>query len=177
MCIRDSGDGVRLAGARPARHRGRRVARLPHRAGGGALSLRHVHRREPPGRYALRLLEPQDPVRVVSVPALASVDAVDAPRRDRRWPPRIPLVIVSLLVVCALGAPVLAPRSPVEGSLGERLIPPMGMEGWKAGHPLGTDRHGRDVLRRFVFGARISLSVSVVGILLTGALGSLIGLV
>ncbi|HEX2437066.1 MAG TPA: ABC transporter permease, partial [Methylomirabilota bacterium] len=72
---------------------------------------------------------------------------------------------------------VLAPRSPVEGSLGERLIPPMGMEGWKADHPLGTDRHGRDMLSRLVYGARISLSVSVVGILLTGTLGSLIGLV
>jgi len=113
----------------------------------------------------------------MSVPALASTAPLDAPRRDRRWPPRIPLAIVSLLVVCALGAPVLAPHSPVEGSLGERLIPPMGMEGWKAGHPLGTDRHGRDVLSRLVFGARISLSVSVVGILLTGALGSLIGLI
>jgi len=113
----------------------------------------------------------------VSVPALASTGAVDAPRRDRRWPPSIPLAIVTILIVCALGAPVLAPRSPVEGSLGERLIPPMGMEGWKAEHPLGTDRHGRDVLSRLVYGARISLSVSVVGILLTGALGSLIGLV
>jgi peptide/nickel transport system permease protein len=113
----------------------------------------------------------------VSVPALASTGAVDAPRRDRRWPPSFPLAIVSILIVCALGAPVLAPRSPVEGSLGERLIPPMGMEGWKAEHPLGTDRHGRDVLSRLVYGARISLSVSVVGILLTGTLGSLIGLV
>jgi peptide/nickel transport system permease protein len=113
----------------------------------------------------------------MSVPALASTGAVDAPRRDRRWPPSIPLAIVTILIVCALGAPILAPRSPVEGSLGERLIPPMGMEGWKAEHPLGTDRHGRDVLSRLVYGARISLSVSVVGILLTGALGSLIGLV
>jgi len=113
----------------------------------------------------------------MSVPALATTGAVDAPRRDRRWPPSIPLAIVSILIVCALGAPVLAPRSPVEGSLGERLIPPMGMEGWKAEHPLGTDRHGRDVLSRLVYGARISLSVSVVGILLTGTLGSLIGLV
>jgi peptide/nickel transport system permease protein len=113
----------------------------------------------------------------VSVPALASTGAVDAPRRDRRWPPSIPLAVVSILIVCALGAPVLAPRSPVEGSLGERLIPPMGLEGWKAEHPLGTDRHGRDVLSRLVYGARISLSVSVVGILLTGTLGSLIGLI
>jgi peptide/nickel transport system permease protein len=113
----------------------------------------------------------------VSTPVLASPVPVALPRRDRRWPPMVPLVIVVGLVVCALGAPLLAPRSPVEGSLGERLIPPIGMEGWKAGHPLGTDRHGRDVLSRLIYGARISLSVSVVGILLTGAIGSLIGLI
>ena len=99
-----------------------------------------------------------------------------APRRDRRWPPTLPLAIVAALLICAVGAPVLAPRSPVEGSLGERLIPPVGMEGWKPGHLLGTDRHGRDVLSRLIYGARISLSVSVVGIALTGAIGSLIGL-
>jgi peptide/nickel transport system permease protein len=83
---------------------------------------------------------------------------------------------VAALVVCAVGAPWLAPRSPVEGSLGERLIPPIGMEGAKLDHPLGTDRHGRDVLSRLVYGARISLSVSIVGIALTGAVGSFIGL-
>ena len=115
----------------------------------------------------------------MSVPAIAAPDTVaDTPvvrRRDRRRPPLVPLAVVTLLVVCALAAPVLAPRSPVEGSLGERLIPPTGMEGWKPGYPLGTDRHGRDVLSRLIYGARISLSVSVVGILLTGALGSLAG--
>jgi peptide/nickel transport system permease protein len=52
----------------------------------------------------------------------------------------------------------------------------MGMEGAKPGHFLGTDRHGRDTLSRLIYGARISLSVSVVGILLTGALGSFVGL-
>jgi len=113
----------------------------------------------------------------VSAPsAVSTAVAATAPGRDRRWPPAVPLVIVSALLLCALGAPLLAPRSPVDGSLGERLIPPVGMEGWKPGHLLGTDRHGRDVLSRLVYGARISLSVSVVGIALTGALGSLIGL-
>jgi peptide/nickel transport system permease protein len=113
----------------------------------------------------------------VSTPSAVSAPAVVLPRRrDRRWPPAVPLAIVSLLVLCALAAPLLAPRSPVEGSLGERLVPPLGMEGSSAAHPLGTDRHGRDVLSRLVYGARISLSVSVVGILLTGAIGSLIGL-
>jgi peptide/nickel transport system permease protein len=89
----------------------------------------------------------------------------------------VPLVIAVAMVLCAILAPVLAPRSPVEGSLGERLIPPIGMEGSRPGHLLGTDRHGRDVLSRLLYGARISLSVSIVGIALTGTVGCLIGLV
>jgi peptide/nickel transport system permease protein len=110
----------------------------------------------------------------VAVPAEA---AAAAPRRrDRRWPPLVPLAIVGVLVACALFAPLLSPHSPLEGSLGERLAPPVGMEGAKPGHYLGTDRHGRDTASRLIHGARISLAVSVVGILLTGALGSFIGL-
>jgi peptide/nickel transport system permease protein len=97
--------------------------------------------------------------------------------RDRRWPPLVPLAIVSALLLCAILAPWLSPHSPLEGSLGQRLAPPIGMEGAKAGHYLGTDRHGRDTLSRLVHGARISLAVSVVGIALTGAVGGFIGLV
>ena len=96
--------------------------------------------------------------------------------RDRRWPPVVPLVIVATLVFCALFAPLLTPHSPLEGSLGERLAPPVMMEGAKPGHLLGTDRHGRDTLSRLVHGARISLLVSLVGITLTGALGVFVGL-
>jgi peptide/nickel transport system permease protein len=96
--------------------------------------------------------------------------------RDRRWPPAVPLAVVTALVLCAIFAPVLAPHSPVDGSLGDRLVPPIGMDGSRPGHPLGTDRLGRDTLSRLLHGARISLSVSVVGITLTGAVGSFIGL-
>lgn len=106
----------------------------------------------------------------------ADVAAVTPRRRDRRWPPLVPLAIVGALLVCAIFAPLLSPHSPLEGSLGERLSPPMGMDGAKPGHFLGTDRHGRDTLSRLIHGARISLAVSVVGIVLTGALGSFIGL-
>jgi peptide/nickel transport system permease protein len=108
----------------------------------------------------------------------AAVDTVAAVphHRDRRWPPLLPLAIVAALVFCGLFAPWLTPHSPVEGSLGERLAAPFGMENFKPGHPLGTDRHGRDTLSRLLHGARISLAVSIVGITLTGAAGSFIGL-
>jgi len=113
---------------------------------------------------------------VTNGPAAATDSAVLSGARDRRWPPTLPLAIVAALVLCGVLAPLLAPHSPVEGSLGERLVPPLGMEGSKAGHPLGTDRLGRDTLSRLLYGARISLAVSVVGISLTGAAGSFIGL-
>ncbi|OLC36411.1 MAG: hypothetical protein AUH81_08145 [Candidatus Rokubacteria bacterium 13_1_40CM_4_69_5] len=110
------------------------------------------------------------------IPSAAADLAVAGRPPERRWPPAIPLVIVAALVFCAVLAPLLAPHSPVEGSLGERLIPPLGMEGAKPNHPFGTDRLGRDTLSRLVYGARISLSVSVVGITLTGTMGAVIGL-
>jgi peptide/nickel transport system permease protein len=114
---------------------------------------------------------------VSNVAAVVTDSEVLARRaRDRRWPPIVPLAVVALLLLCALFAPLLAPHSPLEGSLGERLAPPIGLEGAKSGHVLGTDRHGRDTLSRLLYGARISLAVSVVGITLTGAAGSLIGL-
>jgi peptide/nickel transport system permease protein len=108
----------------------------------------------------------------------AASDAVVGPRApDRRWPPVVPLAIVAALVLFGALAPWLAPRSPIEGSLGDRLVPPAWMDGAKPGHWLGTDRLGRDTLSRLIYGARISLAVSVVGISLTGAIGSFIGLI
>ena len=113
---------------------------------------------------------------LAATPGAATETAAPARRSDRRWPPLVPLAIVAALVTCALLAPVLSPHSPLEGSLGDRLAAPLGLEGAKPGHPLGTDRHGRDTLSRLLHGARISLTVSVIGITLTGAAGSLIGL-
>jgi peptide/nickel transport system permease protein len=97
--------------------------------------------------------------------------------RTRDWPPRVPLVIVGLFVACAVFAPLLAPHSPIEGTLTDRLRPPIGMSGGTLDHLLGTDRQGRDTLSRLIFGAQISLSVSLLGILITGAFGTLVGLV
>jgi peptide/nickel transport system permease protein len=105
-----------------------------------------------------------------------SVLAIRHTWQARGLPPLLPLLVVGLLVFCAIFAPLLAPHSPIEGSLGKRLIPPLGMEGSNVEHVLGTDRLGRDTLSRLVYGAQISLAVSLVGILLTGVVGTAIGL-
>jgi peptide/nickel transport system permease protein len=112
----------------------------------------------------------------VATDSAVATDVAALARRRRDRPPTVPLVIVAALVLAGLFAPWLTPHSPLEGSLGERLVPPIGMESSKPSHPLGTDRLGRDTLSRLLHGARISLTVSVVGISLTGAAGSFIGL-
>jgi peptide/nickel transport system permease protein len=51
------------------------------------------------------------------------------------------------------------------------------MERGEPGHPLGTDRFGRDVLSRIIWGSRISLIVSLVAIGVAGTVGTLLGLI
>ena len=77
-------------------------------------------------------------------------------------------IIVALLVVAAL-APWIAPYSPLDGSLQNRLQPP------SAAHWMGTDELGRDILSRVIFGARITLVIVVLVAVLSAPLGLLIG--
>lgn len=88
----------------------------------------------------------------------------------------IGLVIVALLVVMALLAPFIAPYDPTAGSLGDRLKPPFWQSGGSGAHILGTDVLGRDTLSRMIFGARTSLTVAVVAILVAGIFGSTLGI-
>jgi peptide/nickel transport system permease protein len=96
--------------------------------------------------------------------------------RSRDWP-WFPGVILGVLVITAVFAPWLAPQSPTAGDITAKLIPPMWMEGADTAHPLGTDRFGRDVLSRIIYGSRISLLVSLIAIGVAGTVGTLIGLV
>lgn len=82
------------------------------------------------------------------------------------------LALIALFLLAAAFAPLLAPADPNAQSLAARLAPP-GTEG----HPLGTDRLGRDVLSRILYGARLSLFISVSGVLLGLGLGLPLGLV
>ncbi len=98
-------------------------------------------------------------------------------KRRSTWPPLIPTVIVVAFVTCAVCAPLIAPHSPVEGFLARRLLPPAWMPRGDVIHLLGTDRLGRDTLSRLLFGARISLLVSIIGIGITGTVGAIAGLI
>lgn len=84
------------------------------------------------------------------------------------------LFIVFLLVVVAILAPILAPHSPYEQSLANRMIKPVFMGGtWE--HPLGTDHLGRDYLSRLIYGARVSLLIGLVAALISGTIGTAMG--
>lgn len=91
--------------------------------------------------------------------------------------PWFSLAVLALLVICAVFAPLLTPYSPTEGELGDRLDPPMWQERGSAAHPLGTDRQGRDILARIIYGTRVSLSVSLLAIFVSGTIGVAIGLI
>jgi peptide/nickel transport system permease protein len=80
-------------------------------------------------------------------------------------------------VLAAVFAPALAPHDPREADITKKLIPPVWMEGGAWEHPLGTDRFGRDVLSRIIYGSRISLIVSLVAIGVAGTVGTALGLV
>jgi peptide/nickel transport system permease protein len=87
----------------------------------------------------------------------------------------IGLAFVLLAVAAAIGAPVLAPRSPQAANLRARLTPPMWL---KPGSPylLGTDAIGRDMLSRIIYGARVSLEVGLISVVLSGVVGTALGL-
>lgn len=82
------------------------------------------------------------------------------------------LILLTLASTVALAAPLLAPHDPEEINAVDRLAP-IG----DSTYPLGTDRLGRDVLSRLVFGARISLGVGVATVLLSNVVGIAIGVV
>ena len=86
-------------------------------------------------------------------------------------------VVVAAVVLVALLAPVLAPHGLGGFDLAHRLAPPIWSVGGDWNHPLGTDTLGRDILSRILFGARTSLGIAGVAVLLAAALGIVLGLV
>ena len=92
--------------------------------------------------------------------------------------PLVPLALLTfLLVIPALFASQVAPYDPLKGSLSKRLKPPAWQEGGTIEYPLGTDKLGRDMLSRIIYGARVSLMVSLVAIFVGGVIGTALGMI
>jgi peptide/nickel transport system permease protein len=87
---------------------------------------------------------------------------------------RVPVLLSALFIVStvavALVAPVLPVKSPTSQSVIRRLKAP------SVEHALGTDRLGRDVLSRVVWGARVSLAVGAVVVAISALAGTVVGL-
>lgn len=79
------------------------------------------------------------------------------------------LVVVGTLVTVAVLAPVLAPYDPIQQDLRNAL------QGPSASHWLGTDKYGRDVLSRLIWGARVDLRIGFIAVLIPFVVGSVVG--
>jgi peptide/nickel transport system permease protein len=84
-------------------------------------------------------------------------------------PGRVGFALTLLLVLVALAAPLISRYDPVAQNLPARLSPP------SAAHWMGTDELGRDVWSRIVYGARVSMLVSICVVLGAGLVGLAIG--
>ncbi len=82
-------------------------------------------------------------------------------------------VLITILILAAMFAPLLASFGPDAQMRQAILHPPDGLGGV---YPLGTDDVGRDVLSRLLFGARLSLSIGAVVVTLSFLVGTLLGL-
>jgi peptide/nickel transport system permease protein len=79
------------------------------------------------------------------------------------------IVIVGLLVLIAVFAPLLTPYDPIKQDLEHALQSP------SAAHWLGTDKYGRDVLARLMYGARIDLRVGFLAVVIPFVIGGVLG--
>ncbi len=95
----------------------------------------------------------------------------------RRYPVLPILLLLIVLVIPAAFADFIAPHDPKLGSLSVKLLPPVWMEGGTTEHLLGTDRVGRDILTRIMYGARVSVVTAVIAIFIAGIIGTSLGII
>lgn len=89
----------------------------------------------------------------------------------------IGLIILLVIILGAVFAPLITPQAPDATSFRLRNMPPFWMEDSVSPHFLGTDPLGRDMWTRIVYGARISLTIGFLAMLVAGPLGVFLGLI
>jgi len=97
--------------------------------------------------------------------------------RDRRGTFGALILLVGL--ICAAAAPLVTSGDPntQRDIVATRFLPPLSTDAHGDFHPIGTDRFGRDVWTRLVYGARISMGVGVLAVLVSLVVGVLVGAV
>jgi peptide/nickel transport system permease protein len=89
---------------------------------------------------------------------------------------RFGVVVLAAAILVALCAPLLAVDPSVQRDIvATRFMPPFSTDLHGTFHLLGTDRFGRDVWARLAYGARVSLGVGVLAVLLSVAIGTAVG--
>ena len=81
------------------------------------------------------------------------------------------LTIITVLILMAIFAPLLAPYDPYQQDLANILLQPDGK------HLLGTDSLGRDTLSRIIYGTRTSLMVGIIAVSVSAFAGMILGLI
>lgn len=77
--------------------------------------------------------------------------------------------VIGFLVLAAILAPVIAPYDPIKQNLENALASP------GPAHWLGTDKYGRDVLSRLIWGARVDLRIGFLAVIIPFVVGSILG--
>jgi len=85
--------------------------------------------------------------------------------------------VLAVIFFMAIFAPLISPGDPYDQDLARKLIPPIWHDSAKAtwDHPLGTDQLGRDYMTRLFYGARISLLIGFAAMLISGIIGTTLG--
>ena len=79
--------------------------------------------------------------------------------------------ILSFFIIIAIFAPLIATHDPRDADVSARL------EGWSQDHYFGTDKVGRDIFSRIVYGSRISIKVGLVAMTFSISIGALLGVI
>lgn len=90
---------------------------------------------------------------------------------------RFALAVLGVCILAAVLAPLVTSGTPAlqRDVIATRFLPPLASDSYGAFHLLGTDRFGRDLWTRLVYGARISLGVGFLAMLISAAIGTGVG--
>jgi len=91
-------------------------------------------------------------------------------RLGRTWVSLLGAVLLAVSIAAAVAGPAVAPRSPIDIAIRDRLQAPSG------GHWFGTDQYGRDVLSRALWGSRYSIGAAFTAVTVATVGGGLAGL-